>query len=494
MNENWSEIVEIMHPVLESERSHTEIMMALQSSLRTLGWRTYNGPMRTNFISKSGITIDIVLGWKEKDGTFHAALPIQVKQDKTEEYTIDIIQKIMFALNVRIAIVAGKTLDLYYKENDSSMAFRIGQISFELDDEEGYHLSHLLSEDEFDESKLNSFWETLYRTKLPAMKLDALLHSITEDNSKTEEVLRTFLELEGFTGKIVDEALENVSINIFYKNGTRSETTTEHTTRNTQGQLRTGHDNTRFSLNGGPYLTKRKFVLSVVRQYIKDNPNITLEDLEQRFPSEIASKARGVVRTWAQVKTWAATNGPDIYSRYCTKDNERIILHDGTEIVVNSQWRSRNFPRFLAIAKSLYIVKSDAPYEEEDCIEMTTPVSSNRAKDFKFSMVGIKLGEIIVFDATKTEVKVVSDDSIEYKGYNYRLSTFVRTFLPDNMKNSSESYRGPDYFSYKGETLTNLRNRIANEQLTQPTEDRIEEKDKSIHISLHSYNSFKTRK
>lgn len=109
-------------------------------------------------------------------------------------------------------------------------------------------------------------------------------------------------------------------------------------------------------------------------------------------------------------------------------------------------------------------------------------------------MVGIKLGEIIVFDATKTEVKVVSDDSIEYKGYNYRLSTFVRTFLPDNMKNSSESYRGPDYFSYKGETLTNLRNRIANEQLAQPTEDRIEEKDKSIHISLHSYNSFKTRK
>ena len=200
MNENWSEIVEIMHPVLESERSHTEIMMALHSSLRTLGWRTYNGSMRTNFISKSGITIDIVLGWKEKDGTFHAALPIQVKQDKTEEYTIDIIQKIMFALNVRIAIVAGKTLDLYYKENDSSMAFRIGQISFELDDEEGYHLSHLLSEDEFDESKLNSFWETLYRTKLPAMKLDALLHSITEDNSKTEEVLRTFLALEGFTG------------------------------------------------------------------------------------------------------------------------------------------------------------------------------------------------------------------------------------------------------------------------------------------------------
>lgn len=157
MNENWSEIVEIMHPVLESERSHTEIMMALQSSLRTLGWRTCNGSMRTNFISKSGITTDIVLGWKEKDSTFHAALPIQVKQDKTEEYTIDVIQKIMSALNVRIAIVAGKTLDLYYKENDSSMAFRIGQISFELDDEEGYQLFHLLSEDEFDESKLNSF-------------------------------------------------------------------------------------------------------------------------------------------------------------------------------------------------------------------------------------------------------------------------------------------------------------------------------------------------
>lgn len=35
---------------------------------------------------------------------------------------------------------------------------------------------------------------------------------------------------------------------------------------------------------------------------------------------------------------------------------------------------------------------------------------------FKFSMVGIKIGEKITFTPTQTDVKVASDDSIEYEG------------------------------------------------------------------------------
>ena len=35
---------------------------------------------------------------------------------------------------------------------------------------------------------------------------------------------------------------------------------------------------------------------------------------------------------------------------------------------------------------------------------------------FKFSMVDIKIGECITFMPTNTEVKVASDDSIEYEG------------------------------------------------------------------------------
>lgn len=79
---------------------------------------------------------------------------------------------------------------------------------------------------------------------------------------------------------------------------------------------------------------------------------------------------------------------------------------------------------------------------------------------FKFSMVGIKIGEKITFTPTQTEVKVASDDSIEYEGRIYKLSPFVGTFMPEEKQNTSGAYQGAKYFSYKGEILEELRKRM----------------------------------
>ena len=83
---------------------------------------------------------------------------------------------------------------------------------------------------------------------------------------------------------------------------------------------------------------------------------------------------------------------------------------------------------------------------------------------FKFSMVDIKIGECITFMPTNTEVKVASDDSIEYEGRIYKLSPFVGTFMPEDKRNTSGAYQGAKYFSYKGKVLDNLRNAIENEE------------------------------
>ena len=83
---------------------------------------------------------------------------------------------------------------------------------------------------------------------------------------------------------------------------------------------------------------------------------------------------------------------------------------------------------------------------------------------FKFSMVGIKIGECITFMPTNTEVKVASDDSIEYEGRIYKLSPFVGTFMPEDKRNTSGAYQGAKYFSYKGKVLDDLRSAIENEE------------------------------
>ena len=72
-------------------------------------------------------------------------------------------------------------------------------------------------------------------------------------------------------------------------------------------------------------------------------------------------------------------------------------------------------------------------------------------------MIGINIGDTVVFDALHLPVHVATDDKIEYEGRLYSLSAFTGTFLPLDKQNNSGAYQGPKYFSYKGKKLSDLR-------------------------------------
>ena len=95
--------------------------------------------------------------------------------------------------------------------------------------------------------------------------------------------------------------------------------------------------------------------------------------------------------------------------------------------------------------------KNNTAVKEDDLQE------SVKRPNFKFSMVGIKIGEYITFEPTGEKVKVVTDNAIEYKERIYKLSPFVGTFIPDDKRCTSNRYQGPKYFSYNGKFLTELR-------------------------------------
>ena len=76
---------------------------------------------------------------------------------------------------------------------------------------------------------------------------------------------------------------------------------------------------------------------------------------------------------------------------------------------------------------------------------------------FKFSMVDIPIGSMLTFIPTGIEVKVASDDQIEFMGRIYKLSPFVGTFMPDDKRNTSGAYQGAKFFSYNGKVLDDLR-------------------------------------
>lgn len=76
---------------------------------------------------------------------------------------------------------------------------------------------------------------------------------------------------------------------------------------------------------------------------------------------------------------------------------------------------------------------------------------------FDFSMVGLNVGDTVVFDALNLTVKVAGKNKVEYDGRLWSLSAFCGTYLPESMRNASDAYQGPKYFSYEGKTLWQIR-------------------------------------
>lgn len=85
------------------------------------------------------------------------------------------------------------------------------------------------------------------------------------------------------------------------------------------------------------------------------------------------------------------------------------------------------------------------------------PRAERRRGPFKFSMIGVKAGEMVTFVPTGIQVKVASDSTVEYKGHIYKLSPFVRKYLPKRQRNASGAYPGPKFFTYKSKVLDDLR-------------------------------------
>lgn len=98
---------------------------------------------------------------------------------------------------------------------------------------------------------------------------------------------------------------------------------------------------------------------------------------------------------------------------------------------------------------TIYKDNKPVPHPEKEKSPEATKRVVKRGR-FKFSMVGIKIGETITFIPTRTEVKVASDDSIEYEGRIYKLSPFVGTFMPEENKTLLEHIKAQNTFHIRG--------------------------------------------
>ncbi len=80
----------------------------------------------------------------------------------------------------------------------------------------------------------------------------------------------------------------------------------------------------------------------------------------------------------------------------------------------------------------------------------------DRLPPFKFSMIGLKPGDVVYFEHGNIPVTVVSDNTIAYNNNVYTLSRFCKHFMPGEGSENRE-YRGPMHFTYNGKSLNEIR-------------------------------------
>ncbi len=393
MCDNWNEIVDILKNSSVSNKQ--EFLSDIQSCFRLLGWKKTNGSMLTNYKIDNSLMIDIALVYSSKT----SCLPVYAMPLCAHIDTKEIFNK----LNCKALILIGGTIAIYWKNNNTKEPICVYHIPLVTNDEVGFRFIDLLQADKFNEIKFNSFCEELGMDKLPINRLHKSIVHLIENPLNIKSIVKEHFVNEGFDEELLEKEFQHIQFNASLISSSNSENTLEkepithdntnfsfdgknyHSKRNFVLRLHIQfnaslisssnsentlekepitHDNTNFSFDGKNYHSKRNFVLRLIKQYVKDNPNTTFDDLEKVFPSDIISKNRGVVRPLTLVRKWIENN-PDVEKRYCMKSDEIITLKDGMQVVVHNQWGTKHFPAFLEIAKKLYHIQSDKPYEFE---------------------------------------------------------------------------------------------------------------------------------
>ncbi|MEE0917703.1 MAG: type I restriction endonuclease [Bacteroidales bacterium] len=359
MNENWSEIIDTLQKRINSKSTEIEYQQEIENCLKILGWKSYNKTMQSqvkiHIGNNNSIRPDIVL-YKNNIPT----LPIEIKRPnnicniKQESQ----LTSYMRQLKLNIGLYIGENIQLYYDTpNDLNNPICVFKVEFREDDVNGSIFCEMLSYEKFDITSLEDFCKEHYNQIVARNNLQERFNEFffsSDANKNIITLIKDKFLKEGFEEKALEYELEKLTFKIERKQSYRTEQKIKKPEIETTNKE---YAEEVFSLDGINYYGVGRFVLAVVKQYISEHPNITLEELEERFPSYLSkSKECGIIRSMDFIK-----KRKDGDHRFFTKDS--IILNDGTEVAVYSQWGNsgtikQKFQNFLRHVETFYHVYS----------------------------------------------------------------------------------------------------------------------------------------
>ena len=356
MKEIWNQFVYDLDEAKKRGVDENEYHHLIESQLKVLGWFKMKGEV----CHKPNIPI----------GNNNFIQPdILVKKDNDELFVIEVkrpvhvltmrevrqLESYMRQRKIIVGIYIGEHIEVFYDQPDNADVVSVMKLPLELNTADGDIFATLFSKENFSKESLYAFCEERVAESRRQEWLGKLKEQLIANvNEIVRERLTQYLKEESKGAIANDEAaniISSLAISIIPKQiGTQPASISASSIDSTalgDNTVNPAGTPTKYSVNGSPFLAANRFVLEVVRTYVKQHPELTLADLESVFRPELQGSS-GVIRTleYLRIKNYKG-------QRFFTDARSILRSADGIEFAVSTQWSYHNAPSFANHAKEL---------------------------------------------------------------------------------------------------------------------------------------------
>ncbi len=371
MQEMWNRFVFDLCEAKTKDSDEDNYHALIETQIQLLGWAKWKGEI----CHKPNIPIG---------NSKYIQPDILIKRDNEDQFVIEVkrpvhtqtdrervqLESYMRQLKLDVGIYIGEHIEVFYDKPKSKDAVSVLRVPLEIDSKLGAKFVEKFSKEAFSKDGIVEFCEA----RMEEMKRQASLNKIKENliaNAQTQikESLLPYL-MEKYSGSFSEEDMKGMLSQLHFSAEAGSlviPQTPQENQHNPTNILppettkKREYDYTEYSIEGGQFLGKNKFVYAAVSMYVKQHPNVSFADLERVFPPELQGSF-GVIRTMEYIKE------KNYNGRRYFKEPE-YVLHSGDNIpfAVSTEWGKGNIDKFVNAVKQLgYHVETTAHAETNE--------------------------------------------------------------------------------------------------------------------------------
>lgn len=481
MQVKWNQFVYLLCDAKQRNVEEDEYHSLIEQQLQLLGWSLYNKEIchkPSLHIGNSSSIIPDILVKRGDDEEF----VIEVKRPSHKQVKKDIeqLESYMRQLKLSVGIYIGEHIEVFYDMAESKDAVSVLKIPLEINAENGVLFIDQFLKDFFDKKRLLLFCKEQVEILEHEKRKNKIVSDFVEHSNEfaPEAFAQYLIRKHGNEFKLdeLKEMFTSYDIRIIPKG---SNPRVKHTLINSNNQ----DSASAIDLSG--HTSKVWLICYDKKQFDVDGCFKKLGQIYWHYvPSLIGLKKGDVAYLYSAHPDSAIRYKVEIIADHLSYDKKMDIEDEFSKSTTNSDDAGKLFflGKLIAETKS-----KDLSYKQLKRLNLVgkrvthTQISQEKYKallshieehfndvaprrtPFKFSMIGLKEGDKVMFAPSEIEVRVASDNTIEYYGEFYTLSRFCKHFMPDENSDKKE-YQGPAYFTYKGKSLDDIRKEKENKK------------------------------